>query len=393
MKAAALLALAALLAVAAPAGAGSLHEAARVGDAAAIAKLLQGGAVVHEQDATGNTPLHSAAAHGHVSAIARLLAAGADVNVQNKEGLTPLQLAVENGHDEARMALRSHIASISTIRSGIYTDTTCSNPRLLWIYVPDITIDIDRGTADGSVSVGFLQPDSGPLAHGWQRFRLEYSPDETYGYFLRMAAGDGVQWVWWDPGSGKVREPPRGDWTKMLPSSDADAGEHWELVTYTRCDSIPFPLSMLHGEPAAFLFSLEPAIRSCRNGNPSCIPLAFGALDIHEDGALSTAEWARLIRVTLYFSLAYGEQRETGRLGATYAISVLAAPLAASALVSSYDYDGDGKTSLEELLHAIEGQGAGSIPEIEGLDPEMRRKLEEAITVLRGLSGQLPGLK
>ena len=393
MKASALLALAALLAIAAPAGAGSLHEAAQDGDAAAIAKLLQGGAVVHEQDATGNTPLHSAAAHGHISAIALLLAAGADANVQNKERLTPLQLAVANGHDAAMMALRRHVASISTIRSGIYTDTTCSSPRRLWIYVPDIAIDIDRGTADGSISVGFLQPDSGPLAHGWQRFRLEYSPDGTYDYFLRMAASGSVQWAWWDPGPGKVREPPRGDWTKMLPSSEADAGKHWELVTYTRCDSIPFPLSMLHGEPAAFLFSLEPAIRSCRHGNPSCIPLAFNALDIHEDGALSTAEWARLIRVTLYFSLAYGEERETDRLGATYAISVLAAPLAASAIVSSYDYDGDGKTSLEELLHAIEGQSTGSIPEIEGLDPEMRMKLEEAITILRGLSGQLPGLE
>ena len=90
---------------------------------------------------------------------------------------------------------------------------------------------------------------------------------------------------------------------------------------------------------------------------------------------------------------AYGEERETDRLGATYAISVLAAPLAASAIVSSYDYDGDGKTSLEELLHAIEGQSTGSIPEIEGLDPEMRMKLEEAITILRGLSGQLPGIE
>ena len=97
--------------------------------------------------------------------------------------------------------------------------------------------------------------------------------------------------------------------------------------------------------------------------------------------------------MTLYFILAYGERRDSDQLGATYAVSVLAAPLAASAIVSSYDYDGDGKTSFEELLHAIEGQSAGSIPEIEGLGPETRKKIEEAITILRGLSKQVPGLK
>ena len=293
----------------------------------------------------------------------------------------------------AASAARVGSSPESTIRSGIYSDSTCSDPGFLWVYVPDITIDIDRSDADDSVSIGFLVPDSEPLVHGWQRFRAEYSEGERFEYFLRMATGDGVQLLWWDPGTAKESEPPRSLWSRVLPSGDSEAGEHWRLEAYARCESIPFPLSLLHGEPAAFLFSLEPAIHSCRNGDPSCIPLAFGALDIHEDGGLSPAEWARLIRVTLYFTLAYTEKSEPDRLAATYAVSVLAAPLAASAIVSSYDYDGDGKTSLEELLHALKAQSTGSIPEIEGLDPETRRKLEEAITILRGLSKQVPGLQ
>ena len=258
--------------------------------------------------------------------------------------------------------------------------------------MPDIMIDIDRGTVDRSVSIAFLHPDSAPLVHGWQRFRVEYPRGDTHGLFLRMAAEDRVQWAWWNPGSGNVGEPPRSIWAKLLPSSEADVGDHWKLVTYAPCDSIPFPLSMLHGEPAAFLLALEPAIRSCGRGHESCTQQAFAALDIHPDGALSTAEWARVIRVTLYFSLAYGEKNTTDQLGAAYAISVLAAPLAASAIVSSYD-DGDGGTSLEELLHAVEGENAGAITDIEGLDSEMRAKLEQTITLFRGLSGQLPGLK
>lgn len=293
----------------------------------------------------------------------------------------------------AASAARLGSSPESAIRSGIYSDSTCSDPGFLWIYVPDITIDVDQGGEDGSVSIGFLVPDSVPLVHGWQRIRAEYSEGESFEYFLRMATDDGVQLLRWDPGTAKVSEPPRGLWSKVLPAGDADAGEHWRLETYARCDSIPFPLSLLHGEPAAFLFSLEPAIRSCRSGEASCIPLAFSALDIHEDGALSPAEWARVIRVTLYFTLAYAEKSKPERLAATYGVSMLAAPLAASAIVSSYDYDGDGKTSLEELLHALKAQSTGSIPEIEGLDPETRRKLEEAITILRGLSKQVPGLR
>ena len=48
--------------------------------------------------------------------------------------------------------------------------------------------------------------------------------------------------------------------------------------------------------------------------------------------------------------------------------------------------------SRQPLFRAIEGQSTGSIPEIEGLDPDTRKKLEEAITILRGLSKQVPGL-
>ena len=288
---------------------------------------------------------------------------------------------------------RGEASAESTIRSGIYADAACSDPDFLWVYVPDITIDIDRNPTDGSVSIRGLAPESEPLAHGWQRFRPDHSEDESFGYFLRMTDDGGVQLLWWDPGPAKVAEPPRHLWSGVLPAEDPDAGDYWRLDTYARCGSIPFPLSLLHGEPASFLFSLEPAIQSCRSGHRSCIDHVFSAVDIHPDGALSTAEWSRIIRVTLYFSLAYGEEISSERLAATYAISVLAVPLAASAIVSSYDYDRDGGTSLAELLHALSEQGTGVLPDIAGLDSESRSKIEDAITILRGLSNQVPGLK
>ena len=67
MKISAPLALAAFLAIAAPAGAGPLHEATSDGDAATIARLLEGGASVHAPDAAGNSALHPAAANGDVA--------------------------------------------------------------------------------------------------------------------------------------------------------------------------------------------------------------------------------------------------------------------------------------------------------------------------------------
>ena len=357
-----------------------------------IAELLADGAAVFVQDVHGNTPLHSAAMNGHVAAIAVLRAAGADTNARNKKGQSPLHLARENNDDASVAALERDVASISTIRSGIYTDSTCSDPAFLWIYVPDITIDIDRSGSGDSVSIGHLKPDSELLVHGWQRFRVEFSGGETFEHFLRMGATDRVQSVWWNPGPGKADEPPRNSWTKVLPSGEADATNYWEMATYARCDAVSFPLSMLHGEPAAFLLSLEPAFHSCRYGHPACIEDAFSAADVHADGALSTAEWSRLIRVALYFGLASGGTTDADELGAAYAISLLAVPLAASALVSSYDYDGDGRTSLEELLLAMAGQEAVPVPEVEGVDPDVRKKLGQAMTILRNLSRQLPGV-
>ena len=392
MKFQSLAALVILLTLLAPAAADPLHDAARNGDTKAIARLLAAGAVVYVQDAYGNTPLHRAVDNGQLAAIAALRGAGADVNARNKEGFTPIQLALRNGDEAAAAALRRNIASISTIQSGIYTDSTCSNPSFLWIYVPDVTINIDRSSESDSVSIGYLKPDSAQLVHGWQRFRFEYSNREPFGLFLRMATTGSVQATSWDPEPEGAREPPRSAWTEVLPATGAEAGEHWQLTTYEKCDTIPFPLSMLHGEPAAFLLSLGPAIEYCRNGHPACVQKIFAAADIHHDGALSTAEWARVVRVAIYFAMALDDEVKTETLGTAYAFGLLAVPLAASALVTSYDYDGDRKTSLAELLHAIAQRDTTSILTVEGVDPDIRERLGEAITILRGLSRNLPGM-
>ena len=74
-----------------------LIAAARVADAAAVERLLQGGADVGQRQPDGATALHWAAFRDDQRVAGLLLEAGADVNAANELGATPLWLAAENG--------------------------------------------------------------------------------------------------------------------------------------------------------------------------------------------------------------------------------------------------------------------------------------------------------
>lgn len=273
----------------------------------------------------------------------------------------------------------------SAIPSGIYSAGTCHDPESLWIHASGISVDI----GGDFVSMEIEELKSRSMSHGWQRIESKNS-NGTYGYFIRISKDGGLEHVEWV--SDDVEEPPEERWASMLPSGKEGLDGHWNLALYTRCESIPFPLSMSHGEAAAFLFSLEPAIRVCRSGHPDCIQRLFVAADVHRDDASSQAEWARLIRPAIYFVMIGDEGIPSDELGAAQALGLFASPLAASAIGSSYDYDGDGKTSLHELARDMTVQGALAVPEIEGTGAGVRADLEQAMTRLRNLLQRLPNL-
>ncbi len=81
--------------------AGDLHNAARSGDAATVAKLLSNGADVNETDGEGTTALYLAANYGRANVVKKLLEAGADVSLAKMtpmgSGGTPLHAAAKRG--------------------------------------------------------------------------------------------------------------------------------------------------------------------------------------------------------------------------------------------------------------------------------------------------------
>ena len=81
-----------------PKGMTALHTAARSGNIAIMALLVDVGMDVDISSSNRETPLHSAASAGKRDAAAWLIAKGADVNARNKADYTPLIFAAMGGY-------------------------------------------------------------------------------------------------------------------------------------------------------------------------------------------------------------------------------------------------------------------------------------------------------
>lgn len=104
--------VASLLALAGPAGAGALFDAAARGDLAAVERLLAEGLAVDEPGRNAETPLIAAALHDRPEVAARLIDAGADVMARNAGGLTPLHAAAYGGSVAVARLLLEHGAAL-----------------------------------------------------------------------------------------------------------------------------------------------------------------------------------------------------------------------------------------------------------------------------------------
>jgi uncharacterized protein len=89
-----------VLAIAVPASAfagGTLFDAVKSGDAAAVEQMLADGAAVDVRGPDNGTPLIAAALGGQTAVVELLLSKGADVTARNAGGFTPLHAAAYSG--------------------------------------------------------------------------------------------------------------------------------------------------------------------------------------------------------------------------------------------------------------------------------------------------------
>ena len=90
----------AVFAFAASAETESLHDVAKEGDVAAVARMLDRGADFNADGKYGSTPLHEAAEEGHHEVASLLLDRGADPNAGDWFRHTPLHRAAAGGHHD-----------------------------------------------------------------------------------------------------------------------------------------------------------------------------------------------------------------------------------------------------------------------------------------------------
>lgn len=89
-----------------------VHEAAKIGDTAAVQQLLKKGANVNAAGRNGVTPLILASYQGHAEVVRLLLAARAKVNAARNDGATALWVASQNGHADVVQLLLAAGANV-----------------------------------------------------------------------------------------------------------------------------------------------------------------------------------------------------------------------------------------------------------------------------------------
>ena len=116
----------------------------------------------------------------------------------------------------------------------------------------------------------------------------------------------------------------------------------------------------------------------------------FAAIDKHPDGDLNKAELSRLVRVFIHLGAATQDAPSTEDLATWTGASVLIVPLVATGLISSYDYDGNGSLSFDEIAGELAGTGrlvlgAEDQAGARGRAREMLGQAQESLSQLRSL--------
>ena len=153
-------------------------------------------------------------------------------------------------------------------------------------------------------------------------------------------------------------------------------------LAWHRCPQPPLGLALQHAEGLAFLAALEQLEAGCATTVPACLEAIRRQGDVNDDGALSLAEMARLLRGAGW-ALAVQRGANVAALLAATPAQAEQARSAARLLLDSLDYDGDGRISAAEMAQdrlrpgqpsgAQGGNQAGAPLALEALRPLLER--------------------
>jgi hypothetical protein len=234
----------------------------------------------------------------------------------------------------------------------------------------------------------------------------QFEPDlaivfENPGQILGPMGRVNVLETTWIDGSVFLRGGPEN---RIALLADVDA-----LV---RCDALPANLQLFFGEALAVYRDLRVVADVCAAEERSCAASVFRTIDVSEDGRLSEAELVRLLRVGILAArflvdidgpsasatgganLLESGAELGGGVGGGLLASLLAPTLLGNVFLS-YDFDGDGFLSPEELLQDRESLDVRALIE-DGLGPitlgdAERRLADELSGALRTLPQVLGG--
>ncbi len=149
-------------------------------------------------------------------------------------------------------------------------------------------------------------------------------------------------------------------------------------LAWHRCPQPPLGLVLQHAEGIAFLAALEQVEAACTAAVPGCLEALRRQGDVNDDGALSPAELARLLRGAGWALAVQGGADAAALLAAAPAQAEQARAVA-RLLLDSLDYDGDGRIAAAEMAQdrlrfgQAPGAQAGTPLPLEALRPLLAR--------------------
>ena len=269
---------------------------------------------------------------------------------------------------------------LDTLPTGIHASPGCEAPTEIWV----LAVGHELYAADDTFYLAEVTAPGPEIVHGWRFYE---------DFFARAFADGAVEYLVWE-GQNGASFPPEAQWPEILPQRNYAAGPDWFGARHVRCDSVPLPFSLLHGESARFLLDLEPAVRSCEAGSVRCLEELFAALDKVPDGELNVAELSRVIRVLLHLGVAVQDEPEVEASAAGTVASLALAQLVATAIISSYNYDGSHGVSYHEIAGELAGAGSLALRSGKGGPRDMARQaLDQVRNNLQQLMPMLEVLK